>query len=480
MAAAVPIPKNTAEFTLGEIARAVDGTVSGPEALAIRGVSIDTRTIDPGAVFVALKGADSDGHSYLAAAAERGAVAALVEHGRGNPALPRVDVEDTLVALGRLAHYHVERIRAIHPVISIAIGGAAGKTTTKEITAALARAAFGRTLSTIANFNNLIGVPMMLLMLTEEHQAMVIECGTNTRGEIPRLSAIVEPDVAMVLNVDIEHSEGLGTLAEIADEEAALFAHARRAVVIPNKDPMLVPRVPRGVATVTFGTSDDSNVQLAERSITSHGRAWIYVELDRPLVAHGVDPVIRKEIPLVGAAAALNCTAAIAAIAAAAPVPLDFGQLRAIEHALAGLVAVPGRLATREIGTILVIDDTYNANPRSVRVALEAAREIADGIGARLLIALGDMLELGEFSASAHADAIEQVVKVKPAAFVAIGPQIGAAANAVTRTVAAEVRLCTDSAEAARVVRQLVRPGDVLLVKGSRGIRTERVLEALS
>lgn len=480
MAAPVPIPKNSAEFTLGEIARAVGGVSSGPETLALRGVSIDTRTIDSGAVFVALKGAGGDGHSYVQAAADRGAAAAIVERGRSSAALPCIEVEDTLAALGRLAHYHAERIRAIHPVISIAIGGAAGKTTTKEITAALARAVFGPTLSTIANFNNLIGVPMMLLMLTEEHRAMVIECGTNTRGEIPRLSAIVEPDVAMVLNVDIEHTEGLGTLADIADEEAALFAHTRRAAVIPKDDPMLTPRVPQRLATVTFGTSDDSNVQLAERSIITHGRAWIYVELDRPLVAHGVDPVIRKEIGLIGAAAALNCTAAIAAIAAAAPIPLDFQQLRAIEHALVGLVAVPGRLATREIGGVLLIDDTYNANPRSVRAALEAAREIADGIGARLVIALGDMLELGEFSASAHAEAVEQVTKVTPSAFVAVGPQIGAAAGAAASAIHGELRICADSAEAARVVRELVQPGDVLLVKGSRGIRTERIVEALS
>jgi UDP-N-acetylmuramoyl-tripeptide--D-alanyl-D-alanine ligase len=197
-------------MTLAEIAQATGGTLFGDGTRRIRGVSTDSRAIEPGGLFVALKGLSHDGHAYLAAAAARGAAAAVVGRGTIAP-IERVEVNDTLDALGRIASHHIHRIRARRPIPTIAIGGAVGKTTTKELTAAAARALFGRTLATGGNLNNLIGVPLTLLGLDENHQAMVIECGTNSPGEIARLARIVEPDVAMVLNAEIEHTEGLGT-----------------------------------------------------------------------------------------------------------------------------------------------------------------------------------------------------------------------------------------------------------------------------
>ena len=143
----------------------------------------------------------------------------------------------------------ISRARVRHArCLVIAIGGAVGKTTTKELTAAVVRALFGSTLSTPGNLNNLIGVPMTIFTLTGEHRAAVLECGTNTRGEIPKLARIVEPDVAMVLNVDLEHSEGLGTLDDIADEEAALFSTARRYAVASADEPMVLSRIPKASA----------------------------------------------------------------------------------------------------------------------------------------------------------------------------------------------------------------------------------------
>ncbi|MGC2442670.1 Mur ligase family protein, partial [Candidatus Binatus sp.] len=228
---ATPIPINQCEFALAEVVaatggRLVRGTSNVSASDRVRGVSIDTRSIEAGALFVALHGAASDGHDYLTQAAARGATAAIVATGRRHPALDCIEVDDTLTALGRLAHRHLERTRAARTIPLIAIGGAVGKTTTKELTAAVVRALFGATLSTPGNLNNLIGVPMTIFTLTGDHRAAVLECGTNTRGEIPKLAQIVAPDVAMVLNVDLEHSEGLGTLDDIADEEAALFSTA--------------------------------------------------------------------------------------------------------------------------------------------------------------------------------------------------------------------------------------------------------------
>ena len=268
---ATPIPTNTAEFTLNEIARATGGEAFGDGGMKLRGVSIDSRNLRGGELFVALRGSN-DGHQFLAQAKERGAIAAIVERGRRIDGIACVEVDDTLAALGQVAHHHMQRLRAAQPIPLITIGGAAGKTTTKEITASLARAVFGATLSTPGNLNNLLGVPMTLLTLTDTHRAMVIECGTNLTGEIAKLAAMVEPDVAMVLNVDFEHTEGLGSIEDIADEEAAIFTHARRAAVIPADDARLPRRMPSKLRAVTFGIEENATMRLLHRTVTEHGR----------------------------------------------------------------------------------------------------------------------------------------------------------------------------------------------------------------
>ena len=391
----------------------------------IRGVSIDTRSLEAGIVIRCAAWRGADGHNYLAQAAQRGAIAAIVETGRRHPALDCIEVDDTLAALGRLARRHLARTREARGLPLIAIGGAVGKTTTKELTAAVVRALFGVTLSTPGNLNNLIGVPMTIFTLTGEHRAAVLECGTNTRGEIPKLAQIVEPDVAMVLNVDLEHSEGLGTLDDIADEEAALFSTARQYAVASADEPMVLARIPKHLRRITFGKSPEAHVQLASRSAGARSR--IRVELARDMVATGVEPLIETEIALLGEAAALNCTAAIAGVAAMRASPLESRELDAVAEALASVQPVAGRLASTSINGIFVIDDTYNSNPRSIRAALAAAREVADGLSARLVIAMGDMLELGDQSAIAHQEAIRDVMRARPAAFVAVGPEMNSA-----------------------------------------------------
>src|SRR5262249_34319332 len=169
------------------------------------------------------------------------------------------------------ARRHLQRVRAEVRLPSIAVGGAAGKTTTKELLAAAARAVFGPTLATPGNLNNRIGVPMTIFTLSGQHRAAVVECGTNLRGEIAQLARIVEPDVALVLNVDIEHSAGLGSLEEIADEEAALFSTARRFAIVPAKQAILDSRIPARLRVLTFGTSPDADVRLASRAALQNG-----------------------------------------------------------------------------------------------------------------------------------------------------------------------------------------------------------------
>ncbi|HVB80214.1 MAG TPA: UDP-N-acetylmuramoyl-tripeptide--D-alanyl-D-alanine ligase [Candidatus Binataceae bacterium] len=478
-----PIPINQCAFRLDEVAAATGGERFGAPDTIVRGVTADTRALVGGALFVALRGVDRDGHAYLAEAARRGAMAVLVARGRRPAGLAAVEVDDTLAALGALARHHLGRTRAAHPFGCVAIGGAVGKTSTKELCAAVVRALFGETLATPGNLNNLIGVPMTIFTLTERHRAAVLECGTNTRGEIARLAAIVEPDVAAVLNVDIEHSEGLGNLLEIADEEATLFTTARRAVVACTEERLVMERIPRGAAVVTFGAEAAADVRIAARAPAAAGgaaRSRVTLALSPRLVAAGAPAHLDAALALLGAAAARNAAAAVAAAAALRARPLEAAELVAVAHALESVAPVAGRLRMRTLGGLLVIDDTYNANPRSVRAALEAAHESAAAPGARLVVALGDMLELGALAPAMHAGVTADVMRLAPAAFIAVGPEMSAAAaHAAGIAGRADVIAAPDSAAAAKLVCALVREGDVVLVKGSRGLRMERIIEAL-
>jgi UDP-N-acetylmuramoyl-tripeptide--D-alanyl-D-alanine ligase len=480
---ATAIPTNRCAFTLGEAAAATGGAITaGDPAARATSVSIDTRTLERGALFVALHGESADGHTYLARAAERGAAAAIVERGHAIAALPCIEVADTLAALGALAALHLRRQRAARALPVLTIGGAAGKTTTKELTAAAARVLFGPILATPGNLNNRIGVPMTIFTLSGEHRAAVLECGTNLRGEIAQLAAIVEPDAATVLNVDLEHSAGLGTLEEIADEEAAIFASTRRYAVIPAAEPRLAARVPARLGTITFGAGEGATVRLAQRSALGGGRTRISLELNPRFVAAAESPLLECDILLLGAAAALNCAAALAGAIALSPAPLTAAQLGAIGEVFASARPITRRLEPVTIGGALVIDDSYNAQPPSVRVAIATARETASSLRARLVVVLGDMLELGAMSSAAHQEAVRAVLAAHPAEFVATGPEMIAALDAVAdsaSTTGISIARAADSGQAGRLASAAVRPGDVVLVKGSLGMAMDRVIEAL-
>jgi UDP-N-acetylmuramoyl-tripeptide--D-alanyl-D-alanine ligase len=401
----------------------------------------------------------------------------VVERGRAVPSLPCFEVDDTLRALGALARAHLERRRRLRPLPVIAIGGAAGKTTTKELTAAVMRALCGPTLATFGNLNNRIGVPMTLFQLTGEHQAAVIECGTNQRGEIAALAEMVQPDAALVLNVDLEHTAGLGSLAGVADEEAALFCRAQCAVV-STEEPMLCERVPSGLRRLTFGESASADVRLVSRTLDGDGAQTIRLHLRDGLLADSAERELTVALRLLGASAASNAAAALAAGCAAVKRPLRREETAAIAAALGSVQAVPGRLQLRACAGAVVLDDTYNSNPRSLRAALATARELAEARRARLILVIGDMLELGELAAVAHLEAIEDLRAVQPATIILVGAEFcSAAAHSDLRR--GDVATSPDSAAAASLVTASVRSGDVVLVKGSRGIAMERIVEAL-
>ncbi|HVN89087.1 MAG TPA: UDP-N-acetylmuramoyl-tripeptide--D-alanyl-D-alanine ligase [Candidatus Binataceae bacterium] len=471
---ATPIPSNRCAFTFAEIANAVGASLPKADRTSTSSVSIDSRSAGAGVLFVALR-AVRDGHDFLEGAAKAGAGAAIVERGRSFPGLPCFEVDDTLVALGHLARAHLQRMRRSQMMPTIAVGGAAGKTTTKELTAAILRALCGETLATIGNLNNLIGVPMTIFTLEEQHRAAVIECGTNQRGEIERLAAIVRPDSAVVLNVDIEHTEGLGSLEGVADEEAQLFVTARCAVVSTEED-LLLERIPADKPRLTFGTATSADIRIANRTIIGTGQQRVTLDLNPRLVESPSESKFAFELNLLGETAANNTGAALAAVAAAIARPLRHDELRAIASSLREVRAVDGRLQLRDCGGIIVIDDTYNSNPRSLRAALATARQTADGLKSRLILAIGDMLELGDLAAEMHREAISDIAAVNPDATILVGHEMSSAAKTTGTN---PLTTASTSNDAARLVVESVRPGDVLLVKGSRGIAMERIIAAL-
>lgn len=478
---ATPIPRNSASFTAGEIAAATGGTLFELEpARALVGISTDSRTVPANGLFVAILGEVHDAHRFAGETAARGAVN-LVAAGRG-VAGPRIEVADTLVALGDLARHFVDRETRSRPLPVLAIGGAAGKTTTKSLAAAAVRALFGQTLVTEGNLNNRVGVPMTLFTLTPEHRAIVLECGTSVPGEIAELGRIARPTVSLVVNVDLEHSEKLGTLEEIADEEAALLLAARRVAVANGDEPLLRARLARaGAKQLTFGRSATCDLVVAGRTVEASGIATILLRSrGRSFAALGGSPrEVRVPTNLLGDTAAMNIAAAFAGALALLDRSASPEELSRLTAAIAAVEAVPGRLRPLEAGGVYVLDDSYNSNPRSVRAALAAAREVAERRGARWIVALGDMLELGEIAPAEHLAMLEAADRSGADQLILVGAETASAVAARPRALKTPSHLFADAAAAAAGLGASLHAGDLLLVKGSRGMRMERLIEAL-
>ncbi|MCC6555128.1 MAG: UDP-N-acetylmuramoyl-tripeptide--D-alanyl-D-alanine ligase, partial [Polyangiaceae bacterium] len=473
-----PIPQNSAPYTVDEIARATGGRVLRGGGGA-RGVSTDSRTIAGGAAFVALVGESFDGHAFLEGAARRGAAVVVISREVQVPeGCAAVLVRDGLEALGALASAHRARwggrphglgARAI-----VGVGGAAGKTTTTRVTAALlAGAGRGEVHATAGNLNNAIGVPMTLLGLEERHRFAVVEIGTNHRGEVAALARVARAEVGIVTSIGVEHTEGLGTLEEVAEEEGDLLAALpAEGVAVGNVDDAQVARqMGRAGARrrVGYGGAEGAAYRIAaRRAVGLQGSA---VRIERGGEA------IEVRVPLLGEAGALAAAAGVAAVEELLGERLTGGAAtRALEQMV---LPADGRLAAVELADgAVVIDDSYNANPVSMRSSLRTAAELAAALGKRLVLALGEMRELGALSAAEHEALGEQVGGVKPALMIAVGGDAERTARAAAAA-GVEAVFFGSSEEAARRAVEVVGPGDLVLVKGSRGIRMERIAEAL-
>jgi len=456
---ATPIPVNHATFSLSEVVQATGGVLHG-EPCEVRGVVTDSRAVEPGSLFVALRGERFDGHRFVGQAVSSGAGALVIASDADlpEPGVASVRVADTTTALGDLAAHH--RVRWGRPVV--AITGSAGKTSTKELVAAALDAGEGRVAKTRGNLNNLVGVPMTLFCLDESHEVAVIEMGTNAPGEIPRLGALGRPDVAVITLVSAAHTEGLGSLADVAREKTSLISSLTESgiAVLNADDAQLSDADLGGRRAILFGRDEGADVRLRAVTVDAElGTAARYA-------VKGVGEV-EVRLLLLGEAAALNAAAALA-VAIARGVDVRAAALR-----LSSVEPTPGRLCPLSDGTYCVIDDSYNANPRSTQLALETARAVADARGVGLVAVLADMKELGAVSAAMHREAADLAVEVANRGVVLVGPEMAVAARPGVTHVA-------DAADAIGPARSFARSGDVILVKGSRSMTTERVVSALA
>lgn len=417
------------------------------------GLSTDTRTMAAGNLFVALKGEHFDAHDFLGDArfAEVGAV--IVR--KGTPRWPGFDwfeVDDTLVALGQLARLRREKFTG--PVV--AITGTNGKTSTKELTAAALGATFGRVHKSDKNLNNLVGVPLTVLAAPLEAEAMVVECGASVRGEIGRMRKIVRPDVAVVTNVDAGHLEGFGTMAAILEEKVSLLADAPTAVV--GTRPKTLPESARRAAKKVITAAMEGPADWFAESVT---------------VREGGLPSFRVrgvavDLPVRGRHMVGNAMIALA-VADLLGVPLA--------DAARGLLAtqIPGgRSEIREIEGVTVINDCYNANPTSVRSALDLLRDV--GGSRRAVVVVGSMRELGADSDALHLDVARAVLDLGPAVVVAVGSFVPAFESLADRLGDTQFIGGATPDEVGPRLKALLAPGDVVLLKASRGVRLERVL----
>ena len=445
---------------LSEAAALAGGRLVGADA-GFDGVSTDSRTLAPGQLFVALRGERFDGHGFLADAAARGAAGALVGQADAAAGLPQVVVPDTLAALTALA----AAARAGSAALVIGVGGSNGKTTTKELLAAIVAGA-GPSLATRGNLNNHIGVPLTLLRLEPGHRFAVIEMGANHPGEIAALAALARPAVALVTNAGDEHLEGFGDLDGVARAEGEMFAalEAGGTAVINADDAYAAlweGMAPAGTRILRFGI--DAPADVSAPAIAGRIEAGAFVTAFTLAVG---DEEARVRLPLAGRHNVSNALgAAAAAHAAGIPLPV-------IVEGLERMRPVAGRLQLKPgLRGAWLVDDSYNANPSSVRAGID----VLCSLPGEPWLVLGEMAELGEGTAAAHAAVGDYARRAGITRLFAIG----AASRHAVDAFGARGSWYADAGELADALVAGLEPGVTALVKGSRVNRLERVVERL-
>jgi UDP-N-acetylmuramoyl-tripeptide--D-alanyl-D-alanine ligase len=460
------------EITLSELAKVVDGDMHAahhPVDEAIRGVTIDSRTVRKGNLFVAIPGERFDGHRFVREAAEKGAEAVLVardkQHTLDQEALKKtgvVSVEDTKRALREMASWYRQKFH----IKTIAVTGTNGKTTTKDMIAEVLSSRF-RVLKSPKSYNNLIGVPLTLFGLNPRHQALVMELGMSSPGEIGALTQVIRPEVGVITNIGPAHLESMGSVERIAQAKLELADNmpSPKTLVLNADDRFLADRIrqkKKGETVISFGIEEGADFRAD--AIELNGDGYISFTVNR-----NVD----MKLGLLGTHNVYNALAAFAVGSL-----LELGPQQ-IKQRLERYLPSELRMELVQVKGIRVINDSYNANPVSMEKALQTLKDMS--ATGRKIAVLADMLELGEKAEDLHLKVGRKVARLGLDGLVAVGELAGCIAQGAKDEGMSpgKVRTFGDNQKASFYLLENLRDGDLVLVKGSRKMETEEVVSAL-
>src|SRR5213082_582054 len=426
---------------------------------AVERISTDSRTIKKGELFVALRGENFDGHKFVGATAKAGAAGAIVDlkwKGRVPKKFAIIRAQDSLLAYQNLAANYRKSL----PIKVLAITGSNGKTSTKDFGASVLGRKF-RVTKTQGNFNNHVGLPRTILEATARDEVAVWEIGMNHPGEVAALAKVAAPDVGIITNIGVAHIEFMGSRERIAGEKGALAeaVGAEGTVILNADDPFTREIAARTRGKVILAGTTAGTIRASEVNQSGSGTDFTILE-----DAHRC----RAQLPVPGLHMVQNALLAIAA-------GRVFGL--PLEECAAGLTAAPltkARLQIKDIAGVQFLDDSYNANPDSMKAALRTLVEL-DAEGQRIAV-LGEMLELGDESERGHREVGETAAALKVDHLIAIGNVAATIAEAAQRAGLQNSSTVASTAEAAELLGELAAPGDLILIKGSRLARTEQVI----
>ena len=449
---------------LSQIAQFAGGSIScGDETVMVNKISTDSRTLKPGELFVAVRGKNFDGHNFIESAAKAGAVGAIVEstwNGKVFKNFAVIRAKDTLQAYQELSANYRKSLQ----LKVVAITGSNGKTSTKDFAAAVLARRF-RVTKTEGNFNNHVGLPRTILEAKSGDEVAVWEIGMNHPGEIAALAKLAAPDVAILTNIGVAHIEFMGSREKIAEEKGALAeaVDTDGTVILNADDPFTGNIATRARGKVILAGTAAGTIRADEITHSGTGTDFTIFE-----DAHRC----RAQLSVPGLHMVQNALLAVAA-------GRVFGL--SLEDCAAGLVAAPltkARSQIKDIGGVQFLDDSYNANPDSMKAALRTLVEL-DADGKRIAV-LGEMRELGEESERGHREVGETAAALKIDQLIAIGDVAAAIADAARLAGLRKTTVVNSASDAAELLREIAAPGDLILIKGSRAARTEEVIEHFS
>jgi UDP-N-acetylmuramoyl-tripeptide--D-alanyl-D-alanine ligase len=449
-------------LSVRNILEATSGSLVSGGTCVFTGVSIDSRTIKKGELFIPVKGEKFDGHDFVDAVLETGAGALVnMEWFKARKTLlggkPVIAVSDTLLALHDLARYIRTRLGC--PVISVV--GSNGKTTTKELVSSILSTRM-KVLKTEGNLNNHIGMPLSIAGASGDIEVMVLEMGTSRPGDIDTLCRIALPDTGVITNIGMEHLEGFGSMEAVMKEEFTILKYVRNVALNGDDECILSGVAPLyGGETTYYGINRDGDVRASDIAMKDEGASF--------LLSAGAGSV-RVESKLSGRFNVYNSLAA-----AAVAHGMGFSLIE-IKKGLEAFGGMKMRFEIRRHGGVTYMYDVYNANPSSMAASiLELARLAGEcPSGCSSFAVLGDMLELGDFSAAAHEGIAGLLSEHKIRYFIGVGNFMSRAVSSFSGGIR-----CETPDDAGARLAGLVRPGDVVLIKGSRGMKMEKVMEAI-